>query len=362
MTHDRSLLYTVVSYLFWGAVTGLLVYGIGYASRGHSFEWMGAVLSTGVGTLYVAIMSGFMNAVGHWTGRYVPLQSKWAVAVHTITQALGILVSFLLATVLVKGLFGAFFSVTWIPILIIALVAFSAALIASSFTYMQKFHRRMRKAESAAYEAKLQALQAQIHPHFLFNAFNSIAALIRTHPEEAETVVEDLADLFRYTLRTSKEEETSLGEELRAAQLYLAIEKARYRERLHVHIDVPDDVHSARLPSMTLQPLVENAVKHGAGQTQDSCTITISAHRENEALVLHVTDTGPGFDTTDLDAVLDTGTGLTNVQERLSLFFGENAQLNLLPQGIELRLPRPSQQSPASRFDMPGITTKLRAS
>lgn len=93
------------------------------------------------------------------------------------------------------------------------------------------------------------------------------------------------------------------------------------------------------LPGVTLQPLVENAVQHGVGGTRDDCTVAVEAARADDRLVLRVTDTGPGLDTTDLDVVLDEGTGLANVRERLDLFFGTAAQMRLLPQGVELRIP-----------------------
>jgi sensor histidine kinase YesM len=90
---------------------------------------------------------------------------------------------------------------------------------------------------------------------------------------------------------------------------------------------------------MTLQPLVENAVKHGMGETQDDCTVTVTAEQSDDTLMLRVLDTGPGFDTTDLDAVLDDGTGLANVRERLQIFYGDAAQMHLRTQGVELWIP-----------------------
>lgn len=336
----RSGARQVLTYVFWGAVTGLIVHLIGAAGPGFRFSWTSAVGSACIGTVYVALMSGFMHATGRLVGVYVPLESKKAVAVHTLTQAVSVLVSFILVTAHLKLVLGDLFSVTWYALLVIALVAFSAALIGSSFTYMQMFHQRMREAEAAAYEAKLRALRAQINPHFLFNAFNSIAALIRTRPEEAETVLEDLADLYRYTLRASKQEVSTLRDEVEAARLYLAIGKARFRRRLTVDIDLPENLLDIRVPSMILQPLVENAVKHGVAQSEGACTIALTAQCENETLRLRVTDTGPGFDQTDPGAVGPEGTGLPNVRERLHLSYGEDARMEILAQGVELQLPR----------------------
>ena len=335
----RSGLRAAGNMLFWGAVTGALVYGISHLSFDQPFSGLALLYSALIGTVYVIGMSSFMRASKRLVSRLVPLRSRRAVWVHTTMQSLSMLISFVAITALLELVLGGYFSVGLRFLWIVALVAFSAAFIGHSFSYMHRFHQRMREAEATAYEAQLQALRAQVNPHFLFNAFNSIAALIRTRPAEAETVVEDLADLFRYTLQASKQESASLGEELHAARLYLDIERVRFRDRLRVQIDVPEALHAVRVPGMTLQPLAENAVKHGVSQTDARCTVTAEARRQDDTLRLRVTDTGPGFDSTDPDEVLERGTGLANVYERLRLFCGPDATFTIRPQGIELTLP-----------------------
>lgn len=268
----------------------------------------------------------------------VPLRSRRDVALHVGGLSATTVGAYGLATAFCRVLHPAF-SVRWQALVVTATIAFTVSLIWSAFTYMGAFYRRLREAEAARYEARLEALRAQINPHFLFNAFNSIAALVRTRPDEAETVVENLSDLFRYTLRASKDDVATLDQEVEAARRYLAVEKARFRDRLTVGIDVPDRLRSVSIPSMTIQPLVENAVKHGVGGTADACTVTVTAEEIDDTLVLRVLDTGPGFDTADLDDVLEEGTGLANVRERLQLFFDDTAQMHLRAQGVELRLP-----------------------
>ncbi|WP_118830033.1 sensor histidine kinase [Salinibacter ruber] len=269
----------------------------------------------------------------------VPLQSRRAVALHVGTLSVVTVVAFGTATGLCKALHPGF-DLSWEVLLTSATTASAATLIWSAFSYMSAFYRRLREAEAARYEARLSALRAQINPHFLFNAFNSIAALVRTRPGEAEAVVEDLSDLFRYALQASKDSGmATLGAEVKAVRRYLSVEQARYRDRLIVEINVPEDLRPTPVPSMTVQPLVENAVKHGVGETQGDCTVSVTAERANGTLLLRVLDTGPGFDSTDLGDVLGEGSGLANVRERLELFFGEAAQMRLLPQGIELQIP-----------------------
>jgi len=271
----------------------------------------------------------------------VPLRSRRAVALHVGVLSGVTVAAYGAATGFCKILHPAF-DVSWPVLFVTAAVAFAFTLIWSAFTYMNAFYRRLREAEAAQYEARLAALRAQINPHFLFNAFNSIAALVRTRPDEAEAVVQDLSALFRYALQASKDGGmATVDRELEAARRYLRVEKARFRDRLTVRVDVPEALRGAPLPGMTLQPLVENAVQHGVGETRNDCTVAIEARRTDDRLVLRVTDTGPGFDTTDLDAVLEGGTGLANVRERLDLFFGAAAQMRLLPQGVELRVPAP---------------------
>ncbi len=269
----------------------------------------------------------------------VPLRSRWSVALHVGTLSGVTVVAYGVATGLCKVLHPSF-DIQWEVLIISITITFVVVIVWSTFRYMRLFYQKLRAAEAAEYEARLSALQAQINPHFLFNAFNSIAALIRTRPQEAETIVEDLSDLFRYALQASKDgTAATLGEEIEATRRYLSVEHARYRDRLTVEIDVPEPLLPASVPSMTLQPLVENAVTHGVGRTRKTCTVSVIAERTDDMLLLRVLDTGPGFDSTDLDEVLREGAGLANVQERLELFFREDAQMRILPQGVELQLP-----------------------
>lgn len=337
--HRSSVVRWLTFLLFISVFIGGFLFHI-YAGLGQFSErWPSFLWNAYFSFIYSALMFGSLRATARWLQRRVPFESRWAVALHAGTLSLVAVASYSLATLLCWGLHPNTFTVRWEALVITATIAFLVTLAWSAFMYMNTFYQRLRKAEAAKYEARLEALRAQINPHFLFNAFNSIAALIRTRPDEAETVVEDLADLFRYTLQASKEDVATLGEEVQAARLYLTIERARFRDRLNLEIDVPERLRSVSVPSMTIQPLVENAVKHGVGQTQTPCTVAVTAQRENDTLRLRVTDTGPGFETTDLDTVLGEGTGLANVRERVQLFFGDEARMQLLPQGIELRLP-----------------------
>jgi hypothetical protein len=178
--------------------------------------------------------------------------------------------------------------------------------------------------------SELKALRAQINPHFLFNALNAIASLIHTDPARADAAVEQLAEVFRYTLRRSDQEWAPLDQELAFARAYLDVEQARFGKRLEYGIDAGEGVSRTHVPSMLLQTLVENAVKHGISRLRGPGRIDIHAARANGRVVLEVRDTGPGPDTFSA-AVSSAGEsfGLRSVRDRLRGHFGNAATLAL---------------------------------
>jgi signal transduction histidine kinase len=181
---------------------------------------------------------------------------------------------------------------------------------------------RHRELAELAAAAQLAALRAQINPHFLFNSLNSIAQLIHVDPDKAEVCVERLAEIFRYMLRRSEQEFVPLAEELAVADAYLEIEQARFGPRLQVdrHIDAAS--LRVRIPSLILQPLVENAVKHGLARKVGTGTVRIHASTADGFLTLTVDDDGVGMSGTTLAAVFDQGVGLGNLRARLERIYG----------------------------------------
>ena len=192
--------------------------------------------------------------------------------------------------------------------------------------------RAVEQMRAELAQAELRALKAQIHPHFLFNTLNSIASLIATQPSAAEDVTTRLADLFRYTLRASERENATLGEELEFLRDYLAIERIRFGERLRVEEDVEPGLEGCSVPSLLLQPLVENAVRHAIANRQEGGRIRLGARREAERLVLEVADDGPGIDPHAPPS--GTGFGLHAVRERLrAAGMGGALTLDSAPEG-----------------------------
>lgn len=177
-------------------------------------------------------------------------------------------------------------------------------------------------------KAQLSALRQQIEPHFLFNTLNTIAGLVREgRSESAVDMIAGLSELLRRTLKTSDRQEVELGEELEIAQKYLQIEEARFADRLRVRVDVPEELRRARVPSLLLQPIVENAVKHGIAQRVQGGCIAIEAARANGALTVCVRNDGPGFPV-DWEKE-QRGIGLENVRERLRSLYGDAAGLHV---------------------------------
>jgi len=175
-------------------------------------------------------------------------------------------------------------------------------------------------------EARLSSLESSIHPHFLFNTLNTIAALIPRDPARAEATVGKLASLLRFSLNAQHNGLVPLEQELKVVRDYLEIEATRFGERLRYQILVPTSLSSVKVPALSLQILAENAVKHVAAQRPEGASIQVSGRREGNSVCLEVTDDGPGF---SLDAAAP-GHGLGNLVGRLELLFGGDGGLDVV--------------------------------
>jgi uncharacterized protein with PQ loop repeat len=207
---------------------------------------------------------------------------------------------------------------------------------------------RLAHISRLATEAELKALRAQINPHFLFNALNTIGFLIQTSPARAHATLMKLTALLRGVLR-SGEGAVTLGDEIDLVTSYLEIESARFEERLRVRIDVPEPLRGMRVPPLLLQPLVENAIKHGIGQSRAGGEVTIEARRTVASIILTVTNTGAAATPFQIAQGRRRGVGLTNIEQRLRHQFGDAAHLTLSsePAGTvaEVVIPIASEQS-----------------
>jgi len=172
--------------------------------------------------------------------------------------------------------------------------------------------------------ARLSSLQNQLNPHFLFNSLNTVAVLVRDGERgQAARVIEQLSAVLRRTLSRGREQEVSLADELDLVRQYLAVEQARFSDRLEPAFDVADETLAAAVPGFALQHLVENAVRHGIARRTEAGRLSIAARRDGEWLELSVTDDGPGIG----DGAEVAGHGLANTRERLRALYGDDASL-----------------------------------
>jgi LytS/YehU family sensor histidine kinase len=201
--------------------------------------------------------------------------------------------------------------------------------------------------------ARLQTLRLQLNPHFLFNALNSIASLVRSDAAKADTAIAALSSFLRASLSVSRGEETTLENELRLVDAYLEIEVLRF-EWLTVDLDVPDALRSACVPAFVLQLLVENAIRHGLAPRRTPGRVFIAARLDGDRLELCVSDDGVGFGARSTDASL--GLGLQNVRARLAQLHGADGTLALepwAPQGTVATIRIPYRVCPADPTPTP---------
>jgi signal transduction histidine kinase len=200
--------------------------------------------------------------------------------------------------------------------------------IQSGFRYYRGFQERELHAselKAQLVRAQLNALKMQLQPHFLFNTLNAIMVLVRgQRGRQAEEMLARLSDLLRCVLEDVEAQEVPLRRELEYLQLYLSIEEVRFQDRLRVEISADPSVLDAAVPHMGLQPIVENAIRHGIGRSSTAGRIQISASRVNESLKVKIQDDGPGF---SAGSPPSRGIGLANTRERLYQLYGDMGQL-----------------------------------
>jgi hypothetical protein len=224
---------------------------------------------------------------------------------------------------------GKFDGLEWLPI---SLFIWGGIFVAWSICYMaalalrraNQFESTALRMEVQAKDAELRALQAQVNPHFFFNSLNSIRALIYEHPDSAAQMIDQLAGLMRYALQSGQADTVPLHKEVEAVESYLAIEKIRFEERLRASIEIEPGLEDVRIPPMSLQTLVENAVKYGVEMSTTGSDIRITARRSGANALIEIANAGAiqSFGNS-------TKVGLTNTRKRLALSIGEEASLQL---------------------------------
>ena len=233
-------------------------------------------------------------------------------------------------------------AIIFTALLLIPILTSAADLSASQASWkIAAIEARIRalSLEKANLDARLRSLQAQIEPHFLFNTLANVSALIDSSPQKARQAVDRLSDYLRTSLDRMREGATTLGQELDSVRAYLEISSVRMGPRLRWEIDAGNTPAAFPLAPLLIQPLVENAVRHGLEPEVSGGTVSVEVRRREQALVIEVTDTGRGMTETS-----GTGLGLANVRERLRALYGPDARLTLEqndPKGLRARLEIP---------------------
>jgi two-component system, LytTR family, sensor kinase len=240
------------------------------------------------------------------------------------------------------------------------LVVYAAFL---TFTYLLDRYLASRERELRASQlearlarAQLETLRTQLNPHFLFNALNTVSSVMYDDVRRADTVLSRLAELLRRTMRTSGEQQVPLAEELEVLEMYLDVMRARFGDRLQVEIAADDEARRALVPSLLLQPLVENAIRHGEPPPPRPAQIAVRASREGERVAIEVRDNGPGI-RGDWRALLGRGIGLSNTVERLAHLYGDGHRIELDDAeggGLVVRIEIPFAASAVSVQAAPG--------
>ena len=228
------------------------------------------------------------------------------------------------------------------------MVYWAIVAVSQAINYFRKYQER----EFRLSQAELQALRTQLHPHFLFNTLNAIAELVHSDPVLADRSILRLSELLRFSLATEKAHEVTLKEEIEFLEKYVEIHKTLMRDRLNVRISVDPETLDAAVPNMILQPLVENAIKHGISPRPEGGNIEVHARRLDGKLFVEITDDGVGMP--ELEAEVQGGLGLINTRERLKHLYNNSHTFNVSSfpgRGVTIRISVPFREAGTNSND-----------
>lgn len=326
-------------WLIWMVVQTLVLYNTGL------LDFNTAILDAAITTVILALAGYIMISSMRFYHPREIMRLAWTVALSVACVFLIRWVAlqvvdeeteypqFLEKTMVVRGLFS------WLMISIITIISW----IWFFLREQQEIEDRKLNMEKLAREAELSSLRQQLQPHFLFNSLNSISALVGTKPEQARKMIQELSDFLRGTIRKDDQQYVPLDEELKHLNLYLEIEKVRFGHRLRTEIVQADDTKKMLLPSLLLQPLVENSIKFGLYDTIGEITIRVKANATDNHLCIYIENP---FDPETSLGKPGTGFGLSSVQRRLYLLYGRNDLLSTRHSDAvfitELKIPQPA--------------------
>jgi len=349
------------SFAGWLGIWALLTFHmyIYSRSRGEPLSWPWTVTRLSEHLLWGVITPGilwlcwrFPLSGERWRSA-VPLNVLIACAVSAAFVFPSQLARFLLSDALAEPslyqpLSWTVFARSFVGALLLYIDPFLAAQAVHYAREVKSRELRASKLEARLAEAQLQVLRMQLHPHFLFNTLHTISALMHKDVKAADRMLALLGDLLRDSFDKIGAQAVSLQQELGFVERYLEIERTRFRDRLAVEIDVDPETLDAEVPNLILQPLVENAIRHGIERRMDAGRLRLSARREGGRLALTVQDDGPGLPP-EAELAFRRGVGLANTQARLTQLYGADQRFELLNRpegGLEVALSIPFRLHP----------------
>lgn len=354
----RDLLYTFI----WNAAIGMLFSLFAFMAGGRLTPKVllyNQIFAQVIGyTIHLLFYVG-----GHTIERWVVRQTRWVIALYyTAVATCGVVLGWLAAGTLLDldvsrwlqnpyWLIGLSFNSLLISAIILAIYTSRERKIREELL-LQAERARFAEIERNATLANLRLLQAQIEPHFLFNTLANVTSLIHPAPNDAKRMLENFIQYLRGSLAASRESTTTLGREFDLMQDLLSILKIRMGDRLEVAIDLPEELRDLSLPPMLIQPMVENAIRHGLEPKIEGGCLRLSARREAGQLEIAIADTGLGF-----SGATSSGVGLRNVRERLRALYGDGARLSIednAPCGTRILIHLPLETEPPAFSSAPG--------
>jgi len=349
------------------------VFGLFFALQAYlSRAYLGGGLSLGTALLrwlLCAYTWAILTPLVMWLSRRFPIGKRHlgrALAVH-LPASFAFSVAGMLLYTLGEQLLepsGRFFTRAAFANLFIAGLHIDLLIYATLVGVLQALEHQRRQQErelgaaqleAALARAELSALRHQLHPHFLFNALNSIGVLMEEDARAARKMLVHLSELLRMMLRGDRGQEVSVKDEIELLESYLQIERVRFQDRLQIQIDVDPEALDARVPDLVLQPLVENAIKHGVVPRPTGGRVAVSVRKRNDELRLEVSDDGPGLGASSPAG--RNGVGLHNTRVRLEKLYGERHRFELeraSPRGLSVVLTLPFRVTPQGALAAPG--------
>jgi signal transduction histidine kinase len=324
MSVGHSLIMQTPFFVIWALLVPLVQLAIRRIPLRENLRWAlpaHLLILLGITLLHYTVGFFFMGLIGH---------GNWALPGHTISAH-----------------FFPDMRYNLLPNFVAYLFVFTIIVAWQNYQRYRERELLASQLQGQLSQAKLQALRMQLNPHFLFNAMNSISMLVRRNDNtHAVRMLAGLSDLLRYVLEDSPTDEVPLRDEIAFLERYLEIERVRFGDRLHVHVDASADSLDAFLPNLLLQPLVENAIRHGVARKVTPGRIEIAARKLGDRLILQVTDDGPGLG----PSLAGTGVGLANTRSRLEQIYGGEQSFELRaaqPNGAVATISLPYHTTPA---------------